>query len=231
MTGKRTAIVTGASLGFGRAVARTLVEAGWEVVIDGREREALEAAAVDIGARPLVGDVTDEAHRSRLLDLPRLDLLVNNASTLGPSPLPPLEKYPLEGLRRVLETNLVAPLALIQLALPLLVRSRGAVINVTSDAGIEAYPGWGGYGASKAALDQLSSVLGIEHQEVAFWALDPGDMRTRMHQEAFPGEDISDRPLPEQVVGDVIALIEARPPSGRYRAAEFAGPTPAEVTA
>lgn len=220
-TTKRTAVVTGGSLGFGRAVAVALVADGWHVVIDGRDREAVEEVAAAIGAVAVPGDVTDPAHRSRLLDLPGLDLLVNNASTLGPSPLPPLGSYSLDALREVLETNVVAPLALVQLALPLLARSGGAVINVTSDAAVEAYEGWGGYGCSKAALEQLGAVLGVENPAVRVWCLDPGDMRTRMHQEAFPGEDISDRPDPRTVAPAVIRLLRLRPPSGRLRASDL----------
>jgi NAD(P)-dependent dehydrogenase (short-subunit alcohol dehydrogenase family) len=217
----KTAIVTGGSLGLGRAVAAFLVRSGWEVLIDGRDRTALEAAATATGARPIPGDVTDPDHRVRLLDRPQLDLLVNNASTLGPSPLPGLDRYPLGDFRAVLETNVIAPLALIQLALPLLSRGKGAVVNVTSDAAVEAYEGWGGYGASKATLEQINAILAVEHPDVRFWALDPGDMRTRMHQQAFPGEDISDRPDPEAVLPVFEHLLEARPPSGRVRAVDL----------
>ncbi len=218
---RRTAVVTGGSLGFGRAVAAALVADGWHVVIDGRDREAAEEVAATIGAVAVPGDVTDPSHRSRLLDLPRLDLLVNNASTLGPSPLPPLGGYPLDALRAVLETNVVAPLALVQLALPLLVRNDGAVINVTSDAAVEAYEGWGAYGCSKAALEQVGAVLAVENPGIRVWSLDPGDMRTRMHQEAFPGEDISDRPDPGSVAPAVTLLLRQRPPSGRLRASDL----------
>ncbi len=216
-----TAVVTGGSLGFGRAVAAGLVQAGWRVLIDGRDRRALEHAAAATGAVAVHGDVTDPDHRERLLDLPRLDLLVNNASTLGPSPLPPLASYDLEELRTVLETNVVAPLALVQLAVPMLELSGGAVVNVTSDAAVEPYEGWGGYGSSKAALEQITRVLAVENPAVRFWALDPGDMRTRMHQAAFPGEDISDRPEPATVAPAVLWLINHRPPSGRVRAADL----------
>lgn len=220
-SGTKVAVVTGGSMGFGRAVAAELVRAGWRVVIDGRDGPAVEAAAESIGAQALPGDITDPEHRADLVALPRLDLLVNNASALGPSPLPPLGRYPLEALRFVFETNVVAPLALLQLALPLLTSSRGAVVDVTSDAAVEAYEGWGGYGSSKAALDQMTAVLAAENPEVRFWALDPGDMRTRMHQQAFPGEDISDRPEPETVAPVVVRLAKERPPSGRIRAAEL----------
>lgn len=221
MTIKKTAVVTGGSLGFGRAVAAALIGSGWEVIIDGRDGAAVEATASAIGAVARPGDVTDPAHRAALLDLPRLDLLVNNASALGASPLPPLGRYPLDTFRSVFETNVVAPLALIQLALPLLEATGGAVVNVTSDAAVEAYPGWGAYGASKAALERIGAVLAEEHSGIAVWTLDPGDMRTRMHQEAFPGEDISDRPPPELAAPAVVWLAEHRPPSGRVRAADL----------
>jgi NAD(P)-dependent dehydrogenase (short-subunit alcohol dehydrogenase family) len=171
------------------------------------------------------GDVTDPDHRRALVEAAgrtgRLDLLVNNASTLGPSPMPPLAGYPLEGLREVIETNVLGPLGLIQLALPLLRAGAGAIVDVSSDAAVEGYPGWGGYGASKAALEQLSKVLAAEEPALRVWWLDPGDMRTEMHQEAFPGEDISDRPEPETVVPAVLRLLEGWPPSGRVRASEL----------
>jgi NAD(P)-dependent dehydrogenase (short-subunit alcohol dehydrogenase family) len=218
---KKTAVVTGGSLGFGRAIAKQLVLAGWDVVIDGRNALALEDAAKATGARGISGNITDPIHRERLVEAPRLDLLVNNASSLGPSPLPGLSALPVDDLRSVFETNVIAPLALIQFALPLLTSSEGGVINVTSDAAVEAYPGWGGYGASKAALEQITAVLAVEHPDVRFWALDPGDMRTRMHQEAFPGEDISDRPDPDSVAPVVLRLLERRLPSGRLRAADL----------
>jgi NAD(P)-dependent dehydrogenase (short-subunit alcohol dehydrogenase family) len=193
-------------------------------VIDGRDEAALQATATAIGAIAAPGDITDPVHRVGLLDRSRLDLLVNNAGTLGASPLPPLGRYPLDSLRVLMESNVIAPLALIQLALPLLARSCGAVVNVTSDAAVEAYEGWGGYGASKAALDRLTAVLAAENGDVTFWSLDPGDMRTRMHQEAFPGEDITDRPEPETIAPVVLRLIEERRASGRVRAAELLSP-------
>jgi NAD(P)-dependent dehydrogenase (short-subunit alcohol dehydrogenase family) len=171
------------------------------------------------------GDVSDPAHRRALVDaagaLGGLDLLVNNASVLGPSPQPRLAAYPLDAVRAVYEVNVVAPLALIQEALPLLRRRGGRIVNVTSDASVEAYDGWGGYGSSKAALEQMSSVLAVEQPNVRVYWFDPGDMRTQMHQEAFPGDDISDRPLPETVVPRLRRLIEDAPPSGRYRAADL----------
>jgi len=171
----------------------------------------------------ITGDVADPAHRRALVEAAggRIDLLVNNASVLGPSPQPQLRDYPLDELRRVYEVNVLAPLALVQLALPRL--ARGArILNVTSDAAVEPYEGWGGYGSSKAALDQLTAILATEHTDLRVYAIDPGDMRTRLQQEAFPGEDISDRPPPEESVPGLLALIEGELPSGRYRAAELA---------
>lgn len=223
---QRAAIVTGASRGYGRAVAAELRRAGWEVMVDARDPLALGEAARAVGARHLAGDVDDPTHRAELIDgvaaaFGRLDLLVNNAGALGVSPLPPLADYPLDALRRLLDVNVVAQIGLVQLALPLLRRNHGAIVNITSDAAVEAYPGWGGYGLTKAALEQASAVLAVEEPEVAVWWLDPGDMRTRMHQDAFPGEDISDRPDPEAVAPAVLRLVERRPPSGRVRAAEL----------
>ncbi len=219
------AIVTGGSRGFGRAVAAVLVERGWTVLVDGRDAAAVEAAARASGAVGIAGDVDDPTHRARLIGeatrLGRLDLLVNNASSIGAAPLPSLAAYPLDELRAVLETNVVSPLALVQAALPLLRAHEGAVVNVTSDAAVEGYEGWGGYGASKAALEQWSRVLAAEEPGVAVWWADPGDMRTQMHQAAFPGEDISDRPLPETVAPAVLALVERRPPSGRVVLADL----------
>lgn len=221
MTETKTAVVTGGSRGFGRAVATVLVNAGWQVVIDGRDAEALQATADQIGAIAIPGDIADPDHRRRLLARPRLDLLVNNAGTLGPSPLPSLADLPLDELRGIFEANVVAQLALIQLALPALVESGGAIVNVTSDAAVEAYEGWGGYGSSKAALERISAVLAVENPQLRVWALDPGDMRTQMHQDAFPGEDISDRPEPEVSAPAVLWLAEQRPPSGRVRASDL----------
>jgi NAD(P)-dependent dehydrogenase (short-subunit alcohol dehydrogenase family) len=173
------------------------------------------------------GDVTDPAHRDALAAavgrLGRLDLLVSNASDLGPSPLPSLADVPLAAARQVLEANVLAPLALVQAFLPRLRASRGTIINLSSDAAVEPYPGWGPYGASKAALDQLTAVLAAEEPELSVYAVDPGDMRTEMHQAAFPGEDISDRPEPESVVPALFRLVTTRPPSGRLRAADLVG--------
>ena len=215
-----TALVTGASAGLGRALAAALVSRKWTVVGDGRDAAALGSAAHEIGFTAVPGDVTDPAHRASLADAcPSLDLLVNNASSLGVSPLPPLGSYPLAELEDVYRVNVFAPLALTQLLLPAL--SRGVIINVSSDAAVEAYEGWGGYGSAKAALDQVTAVLGAENPDLAVYAVDPGDLRTAMHQRAFPGEDISDRPLPSAAVPAFLRLLDERPPSGRYRAADL----------
>jgi len=218
----KVALVTGASQGFGRALSEGLIGRGWSVVIDARDSEALARAEAELGAGltsgarlvAIPGDVTDAAHRHGLLGacaaLGGLDLLVNNASSLGPSPLPRLADYPIAELRGVLEVDTVAPLALIQEALAQLRRSPSPrVLNITSDASAEHYEGWGGYGLAKAALDHLSLTLGAEEQELRVWVVDPGDMRTAMHQAAFPGEDISDRPPPAAVVPAFLALIES----------------------
>jgi NAD(P)-dependent dehydrogenase (short-subunit alcohol dehydrogenase family) len=215
----KIAIVTGGSEGFGKAVAAELTGRTWTVLIDGRDAEGVKAAAGATGAVGVPGDVNDPEHRASLIEQARrrggLDLLVNNASSLGSTPLPHLAVYPLDVLRQVLETNVIGPLALVQEALPLLRMRAGAVMNVTSDAAVEGYEGWGAYGASKAALEQLSRVLSAEETGIAVWWVDPGDMRTRMHQAAFPGEDISDRPLPQTVAPAVLELFHRRPPSGR----------------
>ena len=228
----QTALITGGSKGFGLALATSLVKDGWGVVIDGRDRAVLDVAVSTLLAesnggvvRGIAGDVADRAHRAALVDAVTefggLDLLVNNASTLGPSPLPRLAEYPLDDLKRVLAVNLVAPLALIQATLPLLRASHGTVVDITSDAAVEGYNGWGGYGSSKAALEQLSNVLAAEETDVRVYWFDPGDMRTEMHQAAFPGEDISDRPLPETVVPAFRRLLATAAPSGRFRASEL----------
>ena len=219
-----TAIVTGASRGLGLALSRALAERGWRLVIDAREAGPLEAAAAQLpGATPIPGDVADPGHRHALVEAAggQIDLLVNNASLLGPSPQPALADYPLDVLEDVYRVNVLAPLALIQLALPRL-GERGRIVNVTSDAAVEPYEGWGGYGSSKAALEQLTAILAAEHPDRRVYAIDPGDMNTRMHQDAFPGEDISDRSAPEERVPGLLALIEGDLPSGLYRARELA---------
>jgi NAD(P)-dependent dehydrogenase (short-subunit alcohol dehydrogenase family) len=219
-----TAIVTGASRGLGLALSRALAPRGWRLVLDAREAGPLEAAAAEIpGAVALPGDVADPRHREALVEAAGtpIDLLVNNASLLGPSPQPALADYPLDVLEAVYRVNVLAPLALIQLALPRL--SPGArILNVTSDAAVEPYEGWGGYGSSKAALEQLTAILAAEHPDRRVYAVDPGDMNTRMHQAAFPGEDISDRAAPEERVPGLLRLIEGDLPSGRYAAAALA---------
>jgi NAD(P)-dependent dehydrogenase (short-subunit alcohol dehydrogenase family) len=222
----RTAIVTGGSRGFGFELARALAGDGWTVLIDGRDAQAVSEAAASLGPDVVAvpGDVCDAAHRvelvARATRAGSLELLVNNASVLGPSPQPALADYPLDVLREVYEVNVVAPLALIQQALPALRRHRGTIVDLTSDAGVEGYAGWGGYGSSKAALEQASNVLAAEEPDVRVIWFDPGDMRTRMHQDAFPGDDISDRPLPETVVPVLVRLLDSDATSGRYRAAE-----------
>lgn len=222
----RTALITGGSRGFGRATAEALAARGWQLVLDGRDTHALLATAEALpGALAVPGDVADAVHRTRLAEAVRklgpLDLLLNNASTLGPSPLPPLAAAPLDDVRRAYEVNVLAPLALVQELLPLLRAAGGTVVNVSSDAAVEPYPTWGAYGSTKAALDQLTAVLGAEEESLRAYAFDPGDMRTAMHQEAFPGEDISDRPLPETVVPALLRLLDERPDSGRYRASQL----------
>ena len=219
----RVAIVTGASRGLGLALTRALAERGWRLVVDARDPGALERAVAGLeGVVAVAGDVSDAEHRRALVDAAgdRVDLLVNNASLLGPSPLPGLADYPLEELSRVYEVNVFAPLALVQLALPRL-GPGAAILDVTSDAAVEAYEGWGGYGSSKAALEQLTAILAAEHQGIRVYAVDPGDMRTQMQQDAFPGEDISDRPPPEDSVPGLLALIEGSLPSGRYQARDL----------
>jgi NAD(P)-dependent dehydrogenase (short-subunit alcohol dehydrogenase family) len=208
-----------------------LVTRGWGVVFDARRSEPLDAAVAGLAPEQVIGlrgDVTDPHHRRALVtaarELGEVRLLVNNASRLGPSPQPALGRYALPDLRAVYETNLLAPLALIQLLLPDLVAHRGTVISVSSDAAVEAYPGWGGYGSSKAALDQLTAVLAVEHPELAVYAFDPGDMRTELHQQAFPGADISDRPDPGSVVPALLRLLDSRPEGVRHRASDLLSP-------
>jgi NAD(P)-dependent dehydrogenase (short-subunit alcohol dehydrogenase family) len=223
------AIVTGASRGLGLALTRSLSGAGWQVVVDARGADELTGSSAQLpGVVAIPGDLTDPAHRADLVAaaarLGGLDLLVNNAGILGPSPLPGVDQLAVTALRELVEVNLLAPLGLAQLALPMLRASRGVLVDITSDAAVEPYPGWGGYGCVKAALAQLDRVLAVEQPDVTVWTVDPGDLRTRMHQEAFPGEDISDRPLPETVAGGLLALLRARPPSGRYRLADWVVP-------
>ncbi len=224
-----TAVITGASMGLGRATAHALAERGWSLVVDARRPDVLASAMRGLaGVTELPGDVTDPAHRAQLAAavrrMGRLDLLVNNASRLGPSPQPELSGYPLAELSRVYETNVFAPLAVIQLLAGPLAAAAGTIVNVSSDAATEAYPGWGGYGSAKAALDQLTAILAAEQPSLRCYAFDPGDMRTDLHQQAFPGEDISDRPEPEVAAAALLRLITGRPPSGRYRAGDLSVP-------
>jgi NAD(P)-dependent dehydrogenase (short-subunit alcohol dehydrogenase family) len=221
----RIALITGASRGLGLALARRLAADGWQLIIDGRGANALEAARAELSQHAQVvaiaGDVTDAGHRQELAKaaqaLGGLDALVNNASILGPSPQPSLLEYPLEVVEQVYRTNVIAPLALIQ-AVQHSLKPGARILNITSDAGVEGYEGWGGYGSSKAALEQLSHILAAENTAWRVYWVDPGDMRTQMHQEAFPGEDISDRPLPEASVPGLIELLTGDRPSGRYSA-------------
>jgi NAD(P)-dependent dehydrogenase (short-subunit alcohol dehydrogenase family) len=222
------AVVTGASHGLGRALAAALLDRGWTVIGDGRRTDDLSNTARELNSPRLItvpGDITDPRHRDRLVAAAArrgtVSLLVNNASRLGPSPQPNLRDYPAAELLAVYDVNLFAPLALTQALLPTM-NDHGVVINVSSDAAVEAYEGWGGYGSAKAALDQLTAVLAKEEPTLAVYSFDPGDMRTEMHQQAFPGEDISDRPEPETVVPAFLRLLDERPPSGRFRAADLA---------
>lgn len=218
-------IVTGASRGLGLALTRALSERGWQLAVDARGAEALEDAVEGLaGVIAIAGDVADSDHRRRLVETAGepIDLLVNNASLLGPSPLPFLAHYPLEELRRVYEANVFAPLALVQLSLPRF-SPHARIVNLISDAAAEAYETWGGYGSSKAALAQISGVLGAEHPGLRVYAVDPGDMSTQMQQDAFPGEDVSDRSPPEQSVPGLLTLIEGDLPSGLYRARDLVG--------
>jgi NAD(P)-dependent dehydrogenase (short-subunit alcohol dehydrogenase family) len=228
-TSKRTALITGASRGLGLALARALADEGWTLIIDARGEDALERARAELSERTrtiaIPGDVSDPEHRAALADAARevggLDALVNNASILGPSPQPALLDYPLDVLEEVYRANTLSPLALVQIIRTEL-RPDARVINVTSDAAVEPYEGWGGYGSSKAALEQLSNILAAENPNLRVYRVDPGDMRTRMHQEAFPDEDISDRPLPEESVPGFLELLTGDLPSGRYEARALA---------
>jgi NAD(P)-dependent dehydrogenase (short-subunit alcohol dehydrogenase family) len=221
----KTALITGTSRGLGLALARRLAREDWTLIIDARGAAALEATRAELAQLTHIvaipGDVTDEEHRRALAGAVRdaggLDALVNNASVLGPSPQPALLDYPIEVLEEVYRANTIAPLALIQSVRNEL-KPGARILNITSDAAVEPYEGWGGYGSSKAALEQLSAILAAENPSLRVYQVDPGDMRTQMHQEAFPGEDISDRPLPEESVPGLLELLEGDLPSGRYEA-------------
>lgn len=232
---ERTALITGASRGLGLALARGLADRGWNLILTARDAERLRTVRDELAIRThvaaIAGDVTEPAHRNALAVLSRgdggLDAVINNAGALGPSPQPELLYYPLDVLRAILETNVIAPLGVLQ-ALRAELKQGARVINVTSDAAVSAYTGWGGYGSSKAALEQLSAVLAAENPSVRVYWVDPGDLRTDMHQAAFPDEDISDRPLPEVRVPAFITLLDGDLPSGRYIAATLG---PAAVAA
>jgi NAD(P)-dependent dehydrogenase (short-subunit alcohol dehydrogenase family) len=223
----KNALITGASRGLGLALARQLAGQGWGLIMDARGEKVLEQVREALSRKTTViaiaGDVTADSHRKKLFkaaqELGGLDLIVNNASLLGPSPQPELLFYPLDVLEDVYRANVIAPLAILQ-TLHSTLKPNACIINVTSDAAVEAYGGWGGYGSSKAALEHLSHIFAEEHPSLRVYWVDPGDMRTQMQQEAFPDEDISDRPLPEESVPGLIALIEGTQPSGRYRARE-----------
>jgi NAD(P)-dependent dehydrogenase (short-subunit alcohol dehydrogenase family) len=223
---RNRALITGASRGLGLALARALATDGWELIIDARGESDLRAAAEGLGDLATVhavsGDVADERHRRDLVDTVDalgggLDLLVHNASLLGPSPQPVLAEYPLDELERVYAANVFAPLRLTQMLLPRM-GPDARIVSITSDAAVEPYEGWGGYGSSKAALEQWTRVLAAERPELRIYVVDPGDMRTQMHQDAFPGEDISDRPLPEASIPGLLAVVDGDLPSGRYEA-------------
>ncbi|MEE4541369.1 SDR family oxidoreductase [Streptomyces sp. V4-01] len=243
------AIITGASRGLGRALAAELAGRGYDLVLDGRDAEALREAAArlerdarsqrgapGVRVRAVPGSVTDPAHREELvaaaLALGGVDVLVNNASALGAEPLVPLAELPVAGLREALETNVTAPFALVRAVLPALRAAGGAVLNVSSDAAVEAYPTWGGYGAAKAALDQLSAVLAEEEPDIRVWWVDPGDLRTGLYAAAVPDDpDFGERALPEEVAPSFLRLLDERAPSGRYvartAAAQVASPAAA----
>lgn len=221
---RRAAVVTGASRGLGRALAAELARLGWTVVIGGRDERTLLAAGEDIRSRggevvTVLGDITRSDHRAALsataAALGGVDAVICNASALGPSPRPRLLDYPIQSLEHVLRVNVVAQLAIIQALAPSL-RPGGRLVIVSSDAAVEPYAGWGGYGSSKAALERLGAVLACEETRWRVYRVDPGDMRTDMHQAAFPGEDIGDRPLPEDSVPGIVRLLCEDLPSGRY---------------
>ena len=228
---ERTALITGASRGLGLALARGLAAHGWNLILTARDADRLRAVRDELArvthVASIAGDVIDPKHREALAVLARghagLDAVINNAGALGPSPQPALLDYPLEPLVEVFLANVLAPLAMIQ-ELQHTLKPGARIVNVTSDAAVNAYPGWGGYGASKAALEQLSAVLAAERRDVRVYWIDPGDMRTDMQQAAYPGEDISDRPLPEARVPGFIAVLEGDLPSGRYVASDLAAP-------
>lgn len=230
-----TALITGASAGLGQALAAALARRHWHLIVDARGRDRLAAAAAalttDTAVEAYPGSVTDPQHRADLVAGVRraggLDLLVHNASELGGSPQPGLADLEAATFAQVLDTNVGAPVQLTRQLLSELASSGGTVLAISSDAAVEHYERWGAYGASKAALDHVIGTFAVEHPSIRWYAVDPGDMRTQMHRAAFPGEDISDRPLPESVIPALLRLLDLRPPSGRYRGADLA----AEMTA
>jgi NAD(P)-dependent dehydrogenase (short-subunit alcohol dehydrogenase family) len=217
------AVITGASAGLGRALAVELAKRGWTLTIDARGSEPLDRVADELAAltdvRAVLGDIAEPAHRAALVaaagENGPVDLLVNNASDLGGSPLPRLRDLQAAAYERVWRVNVLAPHQLVQALLPRL--SPGAVIvNISSDAGAEHYEGWGGYGSSKAALDHQTATWAVEEPSFTWYSIDPGDMRTAMHQAAYPGEDIGDRPEPETVAPRILDILTSGRPSGRY---------------
>ena len=223
------ALITGASRGLGFALTKAFVERGWSLIVTARDAGALHAALAKLDNRERViaipGDVADPIHRQTLAEaaqlLGGLNAVINNAGILGISPQPLLVNYPLDVLEQVYQINVIAQLGILQ-AIWKELKPGATIMNITSDAGVEPYPNWGGYGSSKAALDQLTAILAVENPQFHIYSVDPGDMRTQMHQEAFPGEDISDRPLPEVSIPGILSLLEEKLPSGRYRARELA---------
>lgn len=221
----KTALITGASRGLGLALARALAVQGWRLLLDARGEADLTAVSQELSTfayiNAIPGDVSDAAHRQALAAAAHaaggLDAVINNAGILGPSPQPYLFDYPLDVLAEVYKVNVIAPLGVLQAIRPFL-KPQACIINVTSDAAVTAYEGWGGYGSAKMALEQMSAVLAAENPDLRVYWVDPGDMRTRMHQDAFPGEDISDRPLPEESVPGFLALLTGTFESGRYQA-------------
>ena len=224
-------LITGASKGLGAEIARQLAERGHRLMLTARRVEPLQVLADELAAQTdvlaLPGDVADAAHLRRLVStglerFGRIDVLINNASTVGVSPMPTLTAYPLDTLTDLFRTNTIAPLHLIQATLPdMLSRGTGIIVNISSDAAVQAYPTWGGYGMSKAALEHLSRVLAaeLEGSGIRVFVVDPGDMDTEMHRAAEPGVDLSGLPGPAPAAQAIVRLIEQeRAPFGRFEA-------------